>query len=512
MTTPQQPQLDQGAQRLHRLSLVLARFSLIAAIPLCTALAILLGIDFYPSCNGGCIPLRLTLPFPITGLPALLLEQGPFALIALALLSLLLALIRRWQTRQRKQRAEVPLLPEVPLKASVAPTPAAPLPVLAETALLTYLAGSPIAPLPGKPKLWRRPIPLAVISLVLVALMLCALVPLSNAVFNDIGANDLVSVAMVSANEGWAVGDFLLNEGGIRGVIWHYHYGQWTPMLSPAQSGLNGVSALPNGDAWAVGDNGIILHEHGGMWTQVASGTTDDLDSIALISPTEGWAVGGTILTASANNRFVAGIPALAVHSRLSPALASQPRDFSPCRILHYTDGRWSPVSCPGQSPLRSVAVLSDGEAWAVGLGGILHERQDVWEEISSTDEALSSIALVSGTEGWAVGGFGLLLHEQDGVWSQMSQSMSQDLSGVAVSSTGEGWIVGDEGTMLHETQSGWDADSIPAVTSNDSLYAVTLLPGGQEGWAVGADQLILHLHNDVWSLYSRQASSKLPP
>jgi hypothetical protein len=64
---------------------------------------------------------------------------------------------------------------------------------------------------------------------------------------------------------------------------------------------------------------------------------------------------------------------------------------------------------------------------------------------------------------------------------------------------------------MLHRTRGVWVADAIPAVTSNDYLYAVTLLPGGQEGWAVGADQLILHLHNGVWSLYSRQASSKLP-
>ena len=39
---------DQRAQRLYRLSLALARFALIAAIPLCVALSILLGIVFQP--------------------------------------------------------------------------------------------------------------------------------------------------------------------------------------------------------------------------------------------------------------------------------------------------------------------------------------------------------------------------------------------------------------------------------------------------------------------------------
>lgn len=511
MSTPQQHQPDQRAQRLHRLSLVLARFALIAAIPLCTALAILLGIVFYPPpCNGGgCTPLRAILPLPITGLPALLLQQGPFALIGLALLSLLLEFIRRWQTRQRRKKAGGSLLPGAPLKEPGKPS---------ETPSIE--PGTPPAAAPPSvpahtPKLWRRPISLVVLSLVLVALMLCTLVPLSSTAFNDIGEIDLWSVAMASADEGWSVGGFLVSVGGIRGVILHYHDGQWTPMLSPAKSGLTGVSALPDGDAWAVGFDGTILHEHSGTWTQEASGTTDDLSGIAMISPNEGWAVGGTFPIASANNRFVAGISASAAHSRFSPAVASRPRDDSNCTILHYTAGHWSPVTCPGIdpaiSPLESVAVLPDGEAWAVGYEGIFHEQQGVWKQVPSPSKGLRSIVLVSATEGWAVGNSGTILHEQDGVWSQAPQAASPYLNGVAVSSTGEGWMVGGAGSMLHETKGNWYPDAIPAVTSNDYLNAVTLLPGGQEGWAVGVDQLILHMHNGVWSLYSRQASSKLP-
>ncbi|HLV99528.1 MAG TPA: hypothetical protein VKT82_12715 [Ktedonobacterales bacterium] len=503
MSTPQQPQPDQRALRLHRLSLLFARFALIGAIPLCTALAMLLGIIYYPSnCNGDCPPpLRAILTLPIIGLPALLLQQGPFALMGLALLSLLLAITRRWQTRQRRKKADVPLLAGGPLRGSAAPAAAAPFSAPAR-----------------KPKLWGHPLSLAVISLVLVALMLCALVPLSSTAFNDIGEMDLTSVSMVSANEGWAVGDFdqLSSIGNVRGVIWHYHNGQWTPMLSPAQSGLTGVSALPDGEAWAVGYDGTLLHELGGIWTQEASGTTDDLYGIAMISPTEGWVVGGIVPIASVNNRFVAGISAPAAHSRFSPAVTSRARDESNCTILHYTAGHWSSVTCPGRDPaiypLESVAGLPDGEAWAVGYEGIFHERQGVWEQVKSpTRLGLRSIALVSATEGWAVGNSGIILHEQGGVWSQALQADAPYLNGVAVSSTGEGWMVGGSGSMLHETRGTWSPDAIPAITSNDYLDAVTLLPDGQEGWAVGVDQLILHLHNGVWSLYSRQASSKLP-
>jgi photosystem II stability/assembly factor-like uncharacterized protein len=487
---------------------MLARFALIAAIPLCTALVILLGIVFDPPpcVGGGCTPLRAILTLPITGLPALLLQQGPFALLFLALLSIILALIRRWQKRQLRKKAGVPLLLDAPLKASAEPSET---PV--KEAAAPPRAAPPSAPA-RKLKLWGRPVSLAVISLVLVALMLCALVPLANEVFNDIGEMALTSVSMVSANEGWAVGDFYqLSIGNARGVIWHYHNAQWMPMLSPTKYSLTGVSVLPDGDAWAVGYDGTLLHEHGGIWTQEASGTTDDLSGIAMISPTEGWVVGGTYPMASANNRFVAGISASAAHSRFNPAGASRPRDESLCTILHYTAGHWSPVTCPATYPLEGVAVLPDGEAWAVGYDGIFHEQQGVWKQVKSPSKGLRSIALVSATEGWAVGDSGTVLQEQDGVWSQASRAASPYLNGVAVSPTGEGWMVGGAGSMVRVTRGTWHPDANPDGTSHDALYAVTLLPSGQEGWAVGADQLILHRHNGVWSLSSRQASSKLP-
>jgi hypothetical protein len=466
---------------------------------------------YYPiRCYGGCPPPpKAILTLPITGLPALLLQQGPVALIVVALFSLLLVGIARGLKQQIQARAAAAPATEMP--------PKEPASASADAALVAYLAGSPIAPLPGKPKLWKRPVSLAVISLVLVGLMLCALVPLSNEVFNDIGAMDIASVSMVSASEGWAVGDFFQDSiGNVRGVIWHYHNGQWTPMLSPTKYSLSAVSALPDGEAWAVGYNGTLLHEVGGNWTQEASGTTDDLSSIAMISPTEGWAVGGAYPIASVNNRSVAGITAPAAHSRFSPALTSRPSDDFLCTILHYTAGHWSPVTCPEINPmiapLESVAGLPDGEAWAVGYAGIFHEQQGVWKQVPSPGRlGLRSIALVSATEGWAVGNTGIILHEVGGVWSQALQADAPYLNAVAVSSTGEVWIVGGSGSMLHGIGGNWTSDTIPAVTTDDSLNAVTLLPGGEEGWAVGANQLILHLHNGVWSLYSRQASSELP-
>ena len=64
---------------------------------------------------------------------------------------------------------------------------------------------------------------------------------------------------------------------------------------------------------------------------------------------------------------------------------------------------------------------------------------------------------------------------------------------------------------MLHETKGYWYADANPDVTSNDYLYAVTLLPSGQEGWAVGSRPT--DSASPLWrlELSSHQASSKLP-
>lgn len=123
-------------------------------------------------------------------------------------------------------------------------------------------------------------------------------------------ANDrLPGLAMVSASEGWAVG---YDPGGTRshqtgpqkGLIAHYHNGVWqaqSTFASPSDDAsfyLSAVAMVSASEGWAVGQEGVIVHYLNGAWERAQSPTAQALESIAMTSPAEGWAVGnnGTIL------------------------------------------------------------------------------------------------------------------------------------------------------------------------------------------------------------------------
>ena len=95
----------------------------------------------------------------------------------------------------------------------------------------------------------------------------------------------LNSVAMVSANDGWAVG---------YGGILHWNGNNWIQATSPVTYTLNSVTMVSSNDGWAVGDSGTILHWNGNTWNQMNSPVTQTLESVVMISDNEGWAVGAS--------------------------------------------------------------------------------------------------------------------------------------------------------------------------------------------------------------------------
>jgi len=76
--------------------------------------------------------------------------------------------------------------------------------------------------------------------------------------------------------------------------------GSWSTATSPTGEILLSVFMVSASDGWAVGGNGVILHYSGGSWSVVTSPTTDNLRSVFMVSASDGWAVGfggpGTIL------------------------------------------------------------------------------------------------------------------------------------------------------------------------------------------------------------------------
>ena len=69
----------------------------------------------------------------------------------------------------------------------------------------------------------------------------------------------LSGIVMVSAEEGWIVGD---------GDILHESKGVWMLARSLADGTLFAVTMLPGGqEGWAVGADPLILHEQNGIWS-----------------------------------------------------------------------------------------------------------------------------------------------------------------------------------------------------------------------------------------------------
>ena len=106
------------------------------------------------------------------------------------------------------------------------------------------------------------------------------------AVNTGVAARNLNSVYCMAMDDCWAVGDQrgCTNPGFTilrwNGLVWAC---QGVP--AAADEDLNSVSCVTSRDCWAVGDVGTILHWDGNSWTQVASPTGQLLRSVSIIGP-----------------------------------------------------------------------------------------------------------------------------------------------------------------------------------------------------------------------------------
>ena len=104
-------------------------------------------------------------------------------------------------------------------------------------------------------------------------------------------ATTLHAISMVTATDGWAVGD--------EGVIVHWDGTRWQPAASPTTKALYAVDMVSADDGWAVGGSatvyggqGIILHWDGSAWQEVTMPAQVGLHGVAMVSHDDGWAVG----------------------------------------------------------------------------------------------------------------------------------------------------------------------------------------------------------------------------
>jgi photosystem II stability/assembly factor-like uncharacterized protein len=175
--------------------------------------------------------------------------------------------------------------------------------------------------------------------------------------------------------------------------------------------------------------------------------------------------------------------------------------------ILHTEDGgrTWEQQNSGTDEPLWSVTSMLPQLAWVVGNGGtILHTENGgrTWQkQDSGTNERLNDVAFLTTQLGWAVGG-PVILHTENGGRSWQQQSVdsplwhqhkiglpSQGLLAVTFVSSMEGWAVGADGVILHTI----DGQSWHAQNSGiDAALAAITFVTPQSGWATGAHGTIV--------------------
>jgi hypothetical protein len=198
-----------------------------------------------------------------------------------------------------------------------------------------------------------------------------------------------------------------------------------------------------------------------------------------------------------------------------------------------WNGSKWSVMSSPnvghGANILEDVAVLSESDAWAVGISTpnstslpkllIEHWDGQKWSVVNSPSpgrtSALSSVRAVSSSDVWAAGEYadqsasqGLIEHWNGKTWKVIPNSdpgsTNYGFGGLAIVSAKDIWAVGaqssDGGYTYQTLTERWDGKSWSVVTSpNPGGYA----NGFGAATAIGA--------NDVWAVGTYQNSSSFP-
>jgi hypothetical protein len=327
---------------------------------------------------------------------------------------------------------------------------------------------------------------------------------------------------------------------------------RWTVVPGPGaasqDNALNAVAGLSRRDAWAVGYHGrqgewMTLAEHwdGRRWRIVPTPSPGEhkdgeLVGAAALGRRDVWAVGydmrvpysrTLIERFSGTGWTVVPSPSpRGVDSRLAAVAGTSPRDVwavgsaGPSTLIEHWDGRaWRIVPGPdagAPGTLEGVAVLSRGDAWAVGASFgargprplILNWAGRAWAVASAPRVAgdLHAVAAVTPGAVWAVGEFQTpgggsraLAERWDGTSWQVIPSPgvsgsghSAELEAVAGVSPDAVWAAGfiDHGGRFETLIQRWDGSrwaltASPSVRAqNNFLYG--LCAAGNLVWSVG--------------------------
>jgi len=283
----------------------------------------------------------------------------------------------------------------------------------------------------------------------------------------------LTSVSAVSATDVWAAGEYT-DGGHATPLILHWDGSTWAPQAIGTGDTTYAVTALPSGEAWAVG-GGTILHRDGGGWAPATLPSDPDLAHLFLFGVT----------ATSASNAWAVGT----ITSTETPV------------ILRWDGTSWTrDRTVPdGSASLTGISAVSATDAWAVGntfsnrgeAPLTLHWDGTSWKTIASPDpgtgdlanDALRDVTAISASNAWAAGfytapdGRSLLLHWDGMNWAQVPTphpGTFGNLLGVAAGPASTIWTVGVtlDSTSV-ERSIAWGFGPVPNVIG-DTISAAT--------------------------------------
>jgi hypothetical protein len=272
--------------------------------------------------------------------------------------------------------------------------------------------------------------------------------------------SEIGPLAMVSPNEGWAVGSIVnsTNLAPVQALMLHYAHCAWTPVsISYPNAELSSVSMGSAYDGWAVGnvngDTPLALHYTRGSWTRETLPGEIELDghgiysAVHMLSSTEGWIV---------INR------AKDSHGLLSNGL------------LHFFNGHWSAVDAPFPV-IEAVLPVATNEAWVAGSASnaqespvLYHYQAGTWSKSTLPSGVLiDQLRMVSPNDIWTSGRMlppnslidqkEAVLHYDGTAWTRVRLGPAEQAQIVEALSADEGWAFTLKSTQKQPCQPGAD-------------------------------------------------------
>ena len=330
-------------------------------------------------------------------------------------------------------------------------------------------------------------------------------------------AGVLDGVAAVSNSSAWAVG-YTGNGSAPKNLMLHWNGKAWSRVTSPsvltAAGELAAITVVSAKSAWAVGStagtglgHSLLLHWNGSTWSQVTSPAPVNggrLNGIA-VTAKSGWAVGYVNTNPSA--------PACCAGTPL---------------VFRWNGSKWSRLTTKlgNGIGLDDVAITPSGTAWAIGTplamitGALAKWNGSAWswvsDPVAGPYHPLNGIAAGPGGTVFMVGtnnnrpGPPVSARWNGSAWKAVSASApnGSGLNAVAFAPGGSAWAAGvasaggsEQTLVMRWNGRAWTRVSSPG--THDDLYGLAF-SASNYGWAVGISgstkTLILHWNGKAWS------------